>query len=423
MILILPLSNKEGINPSFKKNMKDNTIYKGYEVEQWLEDADFLHWVKKPNDESDALFLPIWNENNDTSARMKTAADILHNIDLTERSLSDEEVADMWESIADRTIRRKERFSRIGQWARIASVAATVVLVVGLGWLWFMKKGSQPVDYLAMAGHISPASLTDIRLMMPGQEQISLSNRTEVILGNDGQMSLRTAKGDVISISGNAASAQKFGQLVVPGGQRASMVFADGSRVYVRPGSKVIFPVLFEKNRREIFVEGEAFLEVSKNKHRPFVVKTQKMAVEVLGTSFNVSAYPSHSVQSVVLVTGSVKVSSGDGNALKIKPNQRYSFDKSSQTEGVDNVDVYPYISWKDGILSFSSENLSSVLDKLSSYYGVTFDYKSNTLADIRLTGKLDLNNSVEEALKVIATTSPIQYQTGKTTIKIDVKP
>jgi len=259
--------------------------------------------------------------------------------------------------------------------------------------------------------------------MMTDREQITLSNRAEVVLGRNGRLSIRTAKGDLISFSGRSSSEKQYGQLIVPGGKRATVVFTDGSKINIRPGSKVIFPVQFQEKKREVFVEGEAFLEVAKNKHWPFVVKTAKMAVEVLGTSFNVSAYPRHREQSVVLVTGSVKVSSGDGNALKIKPNQRYSFDKKSQTESVDHVDVYPYISWKDGILSFSSEDLHTVLDKLSSYYGVTFDYQTDALADIRLTGKLDLNNSVEEALKVIATTSPIQYQTGKTTIKIDVKP
>jgi ferric-dicitrate binding protein FerR (iron transport regulator) len=128
-------------------------------------------------------------------------------------------------------------------------------------------------------------------------------------------------------------SEKHFGQLIVPTGKRASMIFADGSRVTVRPGSKVIFPTMFAQNEREIYVQGEAFLEVSKNKKRPFIVKTELMDVEVLGTSFDVSAYPGENEQSVVLVTGSVKVRSASSDETKIVPNQRYSFDKTSQMQ------------------------------------------------------------------------------------------
>ena len=201
------------------------------------------------------------------------------------------------------------------------------------------------------------------------------------------------------------------------------MIFADGSRVTVRPGSKVIFPTMFAQNERKIYVQGEAFLEVSKNKKRPFIVKTELMDVEVLGTSFDVSAYPGENEQSVVLVTGSVKVRSASSDETKIVPNQRYSFDKTSQMQSVNEVNVFPYISWKDGILSFNSENLGNVLKELSNYYGVEFEYKPNVLDEIHITGKLDLNNDVDNALKVIATISPINYKHMKKSIKIDVKP
>ncbi|MPM92522.1 hypothetical protein SDC9_139657 [bioreactor metagenome] len=180
---------------------------------------------------------------------------------------------------------------------------------------------------------------------------------------------------------------------------------------------------MFAQNEREIYVQGEAFLEVSKNKKRPFIVKTELMDVEVLGTSFDVSAYPGENEQSVVLVSGSVKVRSASSDETKIVPNQRYSFDKTSQMQSVNEVNVFPYISWKDGILSFNSENLGNVLNELSNYYGVEFEYKPNVLDEIHITGKLDLNNDVDNALKVIATISPIDYKHMKKSIKIDVKP
>ncbi len=402
--------------------MKSFSLYKEYEIEQWLEDADFVEWVKRPTEESGSFFSNLMAKDAQMAQKMAVAVQILQGLVNHERELTNNSVNEMWDNIKSETISVPNRQKRFSFWIKSASIAASILLIVGLA-SYFLMNVSRSVDYENILAKVSVDSISDIKLLLPDKSQITLSNRAEVVWGSHGEMTLHSSKGDCITFNRTEFSEKQFGQLIVPKGKRASMVFADGSRITVRPGSHVVFPAMFAKSKREIYVQGEAFLEVSKNKKRPFIVRTDLMNVQVLGTSFDVCAYPDQKLQSVVLVTGSVKVRSGENDETKIVPNQRYSFDKKNQIQSVEEVDVFPYISWKDGILSFNSENLCSVLDKLSSYYGVKFDYERSALADIHLTGKLDLNNDVDKALKVVATISQIRYQHSKKSIKIDVKP
>jgi transmembrane sensor len=402
--------------------MKNFETYKEFEIEQWLEDADFVGWVKNPIGNAGAFFTSLMAKDVQLAQRMAAAMQILQGIANNEPTLSDESIEQMWENVRSETVDGRKKHRSINEWIRIGSIAASILLVVGFS-SYLLLGLNNDIDYKTIVAKVSVDSVSEIKLLMPDKSQITLSNRAEVMLRNEGEMTLKTSKGERISLNISKLSEKHFGQLIVPKGKRASLIFADGSRVTVRPGSKVIFPTMFAQNEREIYVQGEAFLEVSKNKKRPFIVKTELMDVEVLGTSFDVSAYPGENEQSVVLVTGSVKVRSASSDETKIVPNQRYSFDKTSQMQSVNEVNVFPYISWKDGILSFNSENLGNVLNELSNYYGVEFDYKPNVLDEIHITGKLDLNNDVDNALKVIATISPIDYKHMKKSIKIDVKP
>ena len=140
-------------------------------------------------------------------------------------------------------------------------------------------------------------------------------------------------------------------------------------------------------------------------------------------TSFDVNSYPKNKTNSVVLVTGRVKAGPDNSSEVEITPNQMYSYNKQNNTSKVDQVDVYNYISWKDGILSFNSESLTTVLGQLGNYFGVDFDYDTIKLRDIRITGKLDLNHDLDSALKVLAEISNTKFNTMNAKIKVDVKP
>ena len=103
------------------------------------------------------------------------------------------------------------------------------------------------------------------------------------------------------------------------------MTFADGSKVWVNAGTRVIYPVEFEKDKREIYVDGEIYIEVARDENRPFYVRTKDMNVRVLGTKFNVTAYESEAIRSVVLAQGCVQVETARTPKAILAPNQMFS--------------------------------------------------------------------------------------------------
>ncbi len=196
-------------------------------------------------------------------------------------------------------------------------------------------------------------------------------------------------------------------QLVVPKGKRSRVTMEDGTVMWVNAGSRVAFPGRFEKRKRELYVDGRAYLEVSPDKKRPFSVRTTQLNVEVLGTSFDVNAYDDGDGQRVVLVDGSVRVNrAGDENMEAVLgPNEMYSF--SNGIARVSGVDAGRLTSWKDGLLLYSSETLGRIASDLSHYYGRTI-VCSPEASPVRFTGKLDLKESLELVLIGLAQSSTV---------------
>ena len=398
--------------------MKDYNFYKQYSVEQWLDDRDFVLWLKSPNNPDYKVFTELMNNDTEIAEKMNKGAQILSEITIKEPTLGEEAVSQMWNTIQAKT---KKHFS-LPVWFRNFSVAASLLVLLSISLFWFLSK-TENVSYTEFAQQVSVDTIENITFKLNNKPAITLSNRSEIVFSESNKILVRTAKGDEISMEEINLSNDELGWLAVPNGKRPSIVFADGSRVTVRPGSKIVFPSAFANDRREIFIEGEAFLEVAKNKLKPFIVKTAEMEVEVLGTSFDVQAYSHKNIQSVVLVTGRVKVSTTENRATEITPNQKFALNRNTNTEVVNQVDVNNYVSWKDGILNFESEKLSNVLNELSNYYGVRFNYDSSKLNEITLSGKLNLNDNIEDVMMVLATTANIDFETMKTEIKINVKP
>ena len=198
--------------------------------------------------------------------------------------------------------------------------------------------------------------------------------------------------------------------MIIPYGKRSTITFSDGTKAWVNSGTRLVYPVEFKKEQREVFVVGEIYIEVAEDKARPFIVKTSDIEVKVLGTKFNVSAYESDKTKNVVLVSGSVKVSAKSSNKddVLLSPNQMYSV--TNGVAGVKNVDVNKYIMWIDGLYYFESAKLGDILNRLSRYYGKIIIY-DNTVAELRCTGKLDMKDEMQEILQGLTHTVPISYK------------
>jgi len=305
--------------------------------------------------------------------------------------------------------------------------AAMFIVMVSIGTAGFwMFNQNQPV-YQFTSTTESGADL-ESRLFLSNGTTVPLEkDNSKIALTSDQQILINNDQ--VIDISKtNPQDESKMNEVVIPFGRRSQLVLEDGTKVWLNAGSRFAFPTKFTGKKREVFLEGEAYFEVAKNIHMPFFVNTAQIAVKVLGTKFNISAYLSESSIETVLLEGKVSLNEPSSlgflkNETILSPHQRASYNKSQNIFQVkDEPDVEYVIAWTEGWFKYSHENLSDVLRKLERYYNVKFIFESKLPSDVILTGKLDLKESIENVLIALGDVANIQCRIKDQEIFIEKK-
>lgn len=390
-------------------------------IKDLLNDEKFVEWIIRPTTDLELYWINIMEQEPYKRKEIIALRRMITNLRVDEESLSSEDKDQLWRNIIEGGKAKKiALYSTL--WFKVASVAAILLFVI-IGSFVFINGDAEDVviDYDRIVSQLKTEKKTDITyLLLADNQKIEIENGSEILFDKSGNVYANTQRYNLTKTTKGTA----LNQLIVPNGKTAEVKLNDGTRVVVNSGSHLVFPVSFASNKREIYIDGEVFLKVTKNAEAPFIVKTDKMDVKVLGTSFNVSAYKNEERQSVVLVMGSVAVKNKVNNAdVKIVPNQMYDYDKSSDEMNVKKVDVYDYICWQYGFLHFKSEKLSTVLMKLQRYYDMKIDFDEREIDKIHVSGKLDLKENLQHVLKIISVTTPIEYQIKQNSLKINVKP
>lgn len=188
--------------------------------------------------------------------------------------------------------------------------------------------------------------------------------------------------------------------VIVPQGQRVSLTLADGTKVWLNAKTKMEYPQSFKAfDERIVKVDGEAYFEVSKNKNRPFIVKTSKGDVEVLGTKFYVSAYATTDIFETSLIEGRVKVYTAYED-MTLYPKDKAVLQNGILTrKHIDDMDIYR---WRDGLYCFKNLSFEDVLKQFEIYYDVRFVKENLQMANPKLNGKFRLMDGVDYALRVL---------------------
>lgn len=191
----------------------------------------------------------------------------------------------------------------------------------------------------------------------------------------------------------------------------------DGSVVTLNQGSSLQYPDQFDTDRREVQLLGEAFFDVAPNPDQPFVIQARNAQIEVLGTSFNVNAYPDQAEVSVVVATGKVKVSAGNelagGEKLLLLPGDRGVLRNSDLRLLKSRNDNPNYLAWKTHSFDFEIASLEDVLEQLSTVYRVKITAADPELEKLLLTARFD-DQSVQFILEVIARTHDLEIVPGE---------
>ena len=202
--------------------------------------------------------------------------------------------------------------------------------------------------------------------------------------------------------------------LKVPYGKRFNVVFSDGSKAYLNSGSVIKYPVKFiENKKREVFLEGEAFFDVTENKNELFVVNSNGINVEVYGTKFNVRNYSEDFNSDIVLVEGSVGIKNSEIlEETILKPGFKGSVNKENFSVETTKVNTKIYTSWIDGEVIFRNETFSQILKKLERLYNVTIIDNRQELSNEFFNAAIDVENEdIGKVLNYFNKIYKIEYQ------------
>lgn len=193
----------------------------------------------------------------------------------------------------------------------------------------------------------------------------------------------------------------KMQTVIVPAGQRAELLLADGTKVWLNSRSKLKFPDRFQKDARNVELDGEGYFEVTHKEEAPFTVHTSRYDVKVLGTEFNVKAYNSKNQFEASLLKGSIEVSNmNKSQVVRLRPDERVISDGSQLIRSV--ILDKNYFRWKEGLLCLDDESIGSLIEKLELYYDVNIVVQKPSLMKYHYSGKFRISDGVEHVLKVL---------------------
>lgn len=201
---------------------------------------------------------------------------------------------------------------------------------------------------------------------------------------------------------------------IAPKGSISQMILPDNTMVYLNSGSEIKYVVTNTSGKREVYLNGEAWFDVTKNEKNPFVVNTPFYSVKVLGTRFNVKAYKTDETIATTLEEGSIEILSTESSKLNgnrlLKPGQQFIYNQSTGTVRTKNVSTRLFTSWKENKLIFINMNLKQLFVLLERKYGVDIEVADNIILDYHYDGTIK-NETILEVLDLLKETLPISYR------------
>ncbi|WP_257669716.1 FecR family protein [Parapedobacter tibetensis] len=304
------------------------------------------------------------------------------------------------------------------------AAAASVMIVASLAVYLFLSKETANSPELTLAEAVEQAGIK------PGKDRatITLGDGRTLVLDEAGSGLMAEEAGVSIQkltdgqvryepAMGHVATATTHHTIVIPRGGHCQLVLPDGSKVHLNSESVLKYPVPFEKHERVVALEGEAYFEVNRQsgndtkptvKDVPFKVVGNGQVVEVLGTVFNVKAYPGNDVRTA-LVDGSVRVSNTSGASALLKPGEVAVFTRRGGNFTVGRVDLDVELAWHNGYFLFNDEAIESIMERVARWYDVEVEYRGD-LSDKRFGGIFKRSKSIVQLLENLKDTGLITF-------------
>ncbi|MFY0625699.1 MAG: FecR domain-containing protein [Reichenbachiella sp.] len=348
--------------------MRENLDYSKYTSEDFCQDLSFIQWVRREDSKS-ILFWDSWLQQHPNCIReVEQARDIIIGIHVEEPETNNTRI-DLLKKRIDLEIDKSTRSKSFVIYRSSLKIAASLAfLVLSFSVMWWIVENNKQNDQA---------------LIVPIK---------------------------VLEKKNNA-------------GEKSIFRLPDGSKITLNAESKLSYPENFSGSSRNVELEGEAFFEVVKDASRPFIISSGEVKTTVLGTSFNIRAYPSSNSIKVAVSTGKVLVKSFEGelqkSELTVIPNEMTVFEKDLHVMKKSKVDPIAEFGWKDGIIHFKNAGIDQVIGELSKWYGVKIVVDKEIKRGTDYTGTFD-NKPLSEVLEGVGFVFGFNYEIDNKNITIN---
>ncbi len=316
------------------------------------------------------------------------------------------------------SIDKKRKKRDIKQWHKYAAIVIIIITSSILGKLMIFDRNVYKTKNLITEKNINAEDIL-----------LTLADGTVKVLGQQ-NLSSKSTYQEHSELSYQSAPVQdnsevEYHTISIPRGRKFKLTLSDNTIVWLNAESKLKFPKVFNRNEttRIVFLEGEAFFEVTTDASQPFIVKTSGVDVKVLGTKFNVSSYFIDSMVKTTLVEGSVEISEvkKHENNIKLLPGHQASFNKKNRNLDTKKVDINQYISWLDNKLIFFNEKFENIIKRIERTYDVSIVNEYPEINTKKYTGEFDIE-TIEDIFRILSTSTSFNYTINQNQITIRKK-
>ena len=313
----------------------------------------------------------------------------------------------------ERELRRK----RIIRYMYRYAACLFLLLAIGGGVLLFYKNNSQSSVQTKVVQSMRPGEGKAVILFADGEvvdvDLLSDSTRYKI----DGLEVQKNA--GLIKYSGHKQSDVTYNTIMIPRGGEYQVELSDGTMVWLNSETQLRVPTTFVGEERRVFLSGEAYFAVTKDKRKPFIVETDMGNVKVYGTEFNIKRYQDEKQLKATLVEGVIGFSSDRITELKLKPGDQLRLAEGSETPEVKQVKIYNEIAWRNKQFSFENKTLEEIMRDLERWYDVKVVFTDPMLKELVFSGTLSRYGKIETLLRFFEEGVDVKFLVEKDTIRI----
>ena len=302
-------------------------------------------------------------------------------------------------------------------------VAASIAVLLIVTLFFFIREDKQVVSEKLVVSEIKPIQSRALLVLSTG-EQIQLTKSAQEIQEQDGSvLKIDSVMGvQYDSLSTKRAEKPIYNKIVVLRGGEYFVTLSEGTKVWLDADSELEYPVFFSGDFREVKLKGNAYFCVTKKNDKPFVVRAGEFSLKVYGTEFNVNAYDLQNIETV-LVNGSIGFKANESTPERMmEPNELAVSDSRTGLSEIHQVDIYPYIAWKNQNIVFVNERLESIMEKMARWYDVTVFFQDESLKDLRFDCNMRRYTDIRDLFFFLEKTSNARFALNGRTVVISKK-